>query len=554
MSVSAPERTQTITPEQGESYSAFVWRAHYSLLPSVPNPEQRNEKVWNAWENTYGDPQSDRAEDYFPADKYQHAKNVPYFAEHVMPRKDGSSIVYDFNELSRIVDAANERCDTDSYSAISSHHTDDKLKGPLVEPAVVGYAGPYRLGMIGTNKPKWAVFADEHHENKYSQLFSGRRRRSVEVLRPKNGDPSYFDPIATLGSDSPRLPLPVARYESNETEVERFRYSMPASFSAVGAGNTFIPGSQDRDRYESPSQPSSNPSSNSPEQPQMSSGYSQLTPDDVQQIVQALMATPQMAWVTGQMDAGDQNPQAQLQSPTGHMPQAPAAPSRPPMAPSNNPGQQPGQQPPSQHQAMPNLSVPPGAGGSGPQPQQHQRYSATTGQEEDVDVERYTAIESELIETRERYSQLEAKHEQLAAVNAKAVEQLATLHKSLYAMESRTVDSDRTGRIKDLYAAYPHMVEVEEELDRCLYSRGANMDTEAFEAHCNDIERYAKRSPMSTVMVPQGSFANTPIDQAKAEEISNRAVHRYSQESAKNIYRDFDEIRDEIMKEMGLKA
>lgn len=527
-----------IQPNRGESYGNFVFRAHNTLRQALPDTYTRNQAVWDAWNSATGNPLQARSKDYFPDDQYRFVEAVPYFMEHTVQKPTGP-LVYDFRELSRMVDNLNSRCSSDSYSALVSHHTDDRLKGPGKEPEVLGYSGPFYLGMVPTaNGDKWAIFGDEHHDRQYSNVLAKRRRRSVEVLRPRNGDPSYFDPIATLGADSPRLPLPVARYESKEVaDVECVgvysisgedteRYMMDgAPFSAVGGGNTFVPGSMQKERYE--------PTPGHGVQP--GTGTSQLTPDDVSAIVNAIMQTPQMQWVAEQMEAGvgSNSPLPQQQPMPGSAP---------------NPNQYAVQSPVSPMSMLSSVSPVGGIMGA-----TSSQYSAQSQEEEEVNVERYAAVEQELIESRERYSQLYSQHENLAKANKQLFESHAALQQAFVQQEQRLADTDRYSQIKSLHDKYD-LVDVELEATKCLYSRGSKLNDEEFQQHLQYVERYAakaaSRPPVG--MIPDGIVPSRPADPVMEEKISRMTVERYSAEASRGVYREYDDIRAEVSKELGV--
>lgn len=521
-----------ISPKANEQYTEFVSRAHVALKESVPNVYKRNEAVWDAWDSRKGQSLRQRAKEYFPPDKYRFVERVPYFMEHVIHKASGP-LVYGFKELANMVNYLNDRCQSDSYSALVSHHTDDRLKGPDKEPNVLGYSGPYHLGMVPTAEgDKWGIFGDEHHDRQYANVLDTRRRRSVEVLRPRNGDPAYFDPIATLGADSPRLPLPVARYEAaEEVEVERVgvysldftdreRYMMGGAFSAVGQGNTFVPGGvQMKDRYEgygSPNQPM-------PEQSLTGTGMSQLTPDDIQKIVAGLMATPPMQWVLQQMES--QGP--------GQMMGAPPAPQQPAPMP---------QEP---------ISIPPGPSiGQGGMAMS--QYQADGQEDDEVKPEQYAAVENELIEVNERYSQLHSSHQQLADAHDRLFKQHTDLLERFSAQQSKLVDADRYSAIQALHEKYD-AVDVIEESKRCLYSQGSKMNDEEFRSHLETVERYAaiaaSRPPQG--MIPDGTLPTKPVDLEAERRIAEKTVERYTQYAQKNVYKDHEEIRAEVIRELG---
>jgi hypothetical protein len=523
----------TITPNPNESYADFVYRAHYALMQQIPEPYARNNAVWSAWEKLHGDPVADQSQSYFPADQYRFVpKKVCYFREHstnANPKQNKPARQYDFRELARICEAANERCFSDSYSAIASHHNSvSGPKGPENEPSVAGYMGEHRLGMINRNKPTWAIFVDEFHDKSQSDLFNTRRRRSVEVLQHRDGRPPFFDPVALLGSEAPRLPLPLAMYSAGADEFERYSYVSDdfsetdhySEFATASGGNTYIPGGQSS--HSKPNYPDTYSESQS----------MNLSPEDVQAITSALMATPQMRWVTEQMESAkptSQSPAQQQNSPASH--QAPNSP---------HPSPQPS-----------HSGVQPGMGGGAQQYSQH--YSANgQGESEVIDTERYAALENELDTVRENYSALEQKNGMLESAHKKSVEHIAELRKQLSSLSERNVDSDRSAVIRELYQAFPHMVDLEEELTQCLYSRGSTMTDDEFSRHRTNLEKYAKRSPVATVMAPMGSVGNSkPNDPIKEQMIADRVVERYSAEASRGLVRDYYAIEAEVRKELA---
>ncbi len=387
----------------------------------------------------------------------------------------------------------------------------------------MGFAGPYSLGMVGRLNPKWAVFADEHHRTDEADLFDRRRRRSVEVMRFKDGRPSYFDPIATLGADSPRLALPVARYEAEDAIVERYSVIAPVS---VGAGNTFIPNTDDK--YASTDQG---------EPPKMMSG--QLGEQDIMAIVQAIRNTPEMQWVTSQMQQAipaDQpgptdgmqapSPDSQLQlSPDQGPPQAPAYPER------NS------QCPPPMPAPQPSPTLPQGMAGAGLGQQYAGRYSQL--EDEEVTNEQYQALREENEVLAERYSELASTYESLQNANARMVEDYGKMKSAVVQLERRAVDAERLERIKELYSQYPHFVVVEEETERCLYSAGATMSNEEFAEHLASVEKYAQRSSPVSRMVPAGEFA--PVSGPKSD-LAGKVVERYTSLADRGVFKTYDEV------------
>lgn len=552
----------TIRPNEGEQYSTFVFRAHNQLLRTIPDPYKRNQAVWTAWESAHGDPVADRASEYFPPDKYRYVpKSVCYFREHTASKPGKKPRVYDFNVLASIVDAANEKCDSDSYSAIASHHN-GPLKGPDNEPVITGYMGEHRLGMIGRNKPIFAVFVDEYHDKQHAKMFDERRRRSVEVLQHIDGRPPFFDPVALLGSEPPRLPLPVAQYQADPSEFESYSYvsdfaesDQYSDFSQAGGSNTFIPGGHNRrDNYQEPS-----------------SMNSSLTPEDIAAITNALMATPQMQFVSQMMEQGGQQPgmgqppgmgqmdgsDPAMGQPAGQMGQQPGMGgddlslqdqgNLPAASNSNQFSQQnymnPLHQPPRGLTSAPSSM----AGGGGAY---SQHYSATSNGDDDaMSAEHYAALENEFYSMQEKYSALESNNSKLVKSNMQMVEEVAKTRKMVAELQARNEDSDREMVIRDLYSRYPHFVVPDEELDRCLYSRGSQMSSEEFQAHVADVDKYAKRSPVATAMVPAGSFGNKPVGNNFEAQIADIVVEKYSAAINSGSYdQTYESIEAEVRK------
>ncbi len=553
----------TIRPNEGEQYSAFVHRAHSQLLHSIPDPYKRNQTVWSAWESQHGDPVADRASEYFPSEKYRFVpKSVCYFREHTASKPSkkpgGKPIVrkYDFNELARIVDAANDKCDSDSYSGIASHHN-GPLKGPDHEPTITGYMGEHRLGMIGRKTPIFAVFVDEYHNKQHAQMFDDRRRRSVEVLHHIDGRPPFFDPVALLGSEPPRLPLPVAKYQADASEFESYSYvsdfdpelDQYSEFTSAGGSNTFIPGGQNRhDNYQSDQQTMN----------------SNLSPEDITAITNAIMATPQMQFVSQLMEQGNQQPGTGQQPDQNGQGQAaqgqtgpdmggtggtddlglqdqgniPAKPNHPAQTHSMNPLRQPRTGLTSASDSV--------AGSSGAY---SQHYS--TGDQEDMSTERYAAVENELYEMRDKYSLMETNNTKLVQSNLQLVQEIAQTKKTVAHLQARNSDADRELIIRDLYSKYPHFVQPDEEFERCLYSKNSKMSDEEFTLHVADVEKYAKRSPVATAMVPLGTFGARPVNNDQEAHVADLVVERYSAAVNNGNYDvTYDSIEADIRKQL----
>lgn len=492
MSVAIDTAQDALKPLPAESYAQFVQRAHYALMAKVPEWEERNQQVWDAWERHSGEPLRERAQRYFA--KHRFVPNVCYFSEHETIGSDGKPVRYSFSELEAICNEHNSRADKHNYSALASKHTVDGQIDQSQEPRVVGYVGSARLGMVGNQSPQWAAFFDEHHEtDSYSQgVLADKKRRSVEVNRYRDGRAPYFDPVAVLGADSPRLPLPVARYADDQATVERYSVMAPAMVSGT---NSFIPkfGSDEGRK-------------------QYSEGSAMgISPEDVDAIVNAVRSTPEMQWVQQQMKSGG-----------GGQPQPqPAA----------------GGQPPHAHQQP------------GGQYGQHQlpRYEAKENDDLEL-VERYEQTAGELAELKDKYAKV---HE----VNTDLMTKYGETRKAVVELEKKACDSDREMKVKDLYQKFPNFINADEELDRCLYSRGSEMTTDQFCSHLESLERYAERSSPFSKMVPDGQLPDPKKDTDQYEQqLTERVVDRYTKLAAKGDIKTWDELEAEVRAELTGKA
>lgn len=498
---------QSITPNAGEQYRQFVERAHYALMQTIPDPDERNATVWQSWASMHGDPLTARAEKRFPADRYRTVKNVCYFMEHSTTGRDGRPVQYSVKEIADIVDEHNQRSDTDFYTALSNGHTIDGAGVPdSMQPRVVGYAGPYRLGMVGYSNPKFAVFADEHHERHSLDVLDRKKRRSVEINRFRDGRRPYLDPVAILGAESPRLALPVAQYSvataSDGAQVER--YSMVAP-SVISGGNSYIPSPdsiRDRHSQESP-QVDVNPQAN--DQDAL-----------IQQFIKALMSIPEFQFVRSMMQQGGQG-QPPASDPSQSSPQPQMSP--PPAAGA------PAQVPDTDKDGY-------GMGGMGMGAPAMARYDNQADPSAEG-ADRYSQLHEQYIELSERY-------QQLADVNTKNMEHMAKLTQSQIALEQRAVDADRANAIRDLYSRYPHFVDVEEESQRCLYSRGSDMSPEAFADHMQSVEKYAQRSSPVTGMLP----GDEPATEQYSADFTQRVVDRYTQEASRGNIMSFEAVAE----------
>jgi hypothetical protein len=544
-------------PTPGESQEDYTVRAHRELMAVVPDPMQRNQVVWDAWDATHGNPDRERAEMHFAPEQFEHRRNVCLWHEHETVTRDPSTgeDVIKRNDIERIKAIVRENnlriADTDSYSAIVDKHTLPSGKRDPIPPRTIGFAGPYRIGMIGRITPKFALFGDEHRRRDEAHTFRDRPRRSVEVLTLRANGRSYIDPIAAL-SEAPRLPLPV-QYGFDGEDGHRDIYEAVAAFPG---GNTFIPGGSDKekDRYDTESIPGSSP----PQNPREKAKPMALQPEDITQILEAIQSTPQfqfliemMAQAGGPAGGGDGSPVgAGMPMPGGSpQPPAPGAGGFPQSAGMGPPAM--GQQPQGEEEKFacgPKYgagSMP--AGGMGGMAAQYMTNRFAAGEGDEMSSEQYQAIQGELESVTEHYQALAADHRQL-------MQEHAALKRGFAEVRMREVDANRRNQIRELASQYPHFIDSDREESKCLYSAGSEMTDEDFDSHLEDLSHYAAKNPAPSGMIPQGVFPerSRSFETERYEaEVTSRSVEIYTEALAAGRKLTNSEARKLAIEEIG---
>ena len=170
---------------------------------------------------------------------YEIFRNIPVFDEHV--GDDG--VNYDKRRLQCIADNNNRRIDdTGDWCPLVPGHTPDEPGQE--QPEIIGYAGPFKVAVIGNVDPRHCIFADFRVHRDHAETFRKNPRRSVELWPEENPDDRFFDPIAILGAETPKRPLGMTRYKASASTRKRIRYEMGADVTPVEGGghNTYIPG------------------------------------------------------------------------------------------------------------------------------------------------------------------------------------------------------------------------------------------------------------------------------------------------------------------------
>lgn len=268
----------------------------------------------------------------FDQSQFETVSNVPIFAEHETVARNGRQLRFGRDELSAIVERCNRRInETGDYAALTLGHTpgpDEKARG-APEPEVVGFAGPYRLGVIGNpgERQRYAILADCHYFKEDLDKVRKHPRRSPELWMEDRYEEMFFDPIALLGAEAPRLDMGLLYSARRQGRiVEKYTAASPA------AGNVFVPSDEIRKDY----------SAADPTQSPPQGGNPMIDPADIKAIVDAVDQLPAMQWAKSQMAGSGAAPGA---------PPSPSAPAAPP------PGAPPGA-PPAPAGAIPHAPPP----------------------------------------------------------------------------------------------------------------------------------------------------------------------------------------------------
>ncbi len=186
----------------------------------------------------------------FPEDEFLTIENVPVFCEHETVASDGREIKFGYHELKLVADRCNRRiAETGDYAAITIGHTpspEAKASG-AADPDLVGFAGPYRMGLIGEpgTRQRHAILASFHIYRDEVGRYKRHPRRSPELWLEDQYEEMFLDPIALLGAEAPRLDLGLLYSASLHRDNRRVcleKYSTVAP----SPGNVFLPGEEKR--------------------------------------------------------------------------------------------------------------------------------------------------------------------------------------------------------------------------------------------------------------------------------------------------------------------
>jgi hypothetical protein len=239
------------TPTKDESQDDFISRCHSALSDEFTETDQRNAVCFRQWREGRGsgDSVERKAREKFGSDKFVKVADVPIFAEHTTKDREGNVVVYDKAALQAIATRCNERIlDTNDFCPITNGHTPDEeqARQGAESPDIVGYAGNFHLGMIGNKSPRWAIFTDEYHFADEHDKLAKKPRRSVEIWTEDRMEDRFFDPIAALGAETPRLDLGLVyakRQAANGRFVQKYAArSVRVKYQAPGGAVPVAPG------------------------------------------------------------------------------------------------------------------------------------------------------------------------------------------------------------------------------------------------------------------------------------------------------------------------
>jgi hypothetical protein len=566
-------------PDAGESIERYTFRAHKALLSDIPDPDERNALIWEAWEHHNGAlPEQEIARRSFPSEKFTVSPAHCHFVTHETTAKDGSKRNYDLKSLAKIARQHNgEIRDASAFPAISDGHTPEPDDSNPREPAVLGHAGPYRLGMIGRENPRFALFADEYHRRDSADVLSRKPFRSVELWTFKDGR-QRFHPIAAVGAEAPRLLMPAKYTESRDSQFAEYQHEgidvERYTADAVGLDATV-------EKYEAGamaggSNTFTKPFGGGKREDYATDAPGTTSPDTLRDLMAMIQETPQFRYLTkkmeeeealagagpgsggmpGQMEPADGlNPDElegdglnlgddlggdDLDSLNGGMgdEEPPAAAGPPDTSDLDDLTDSPAGE-------QPDESPTPPKGKKGASKEKH---SMAANDQSVVSVERYTQLEKAHGETVEKYTALLKSHETLIDDHKKVLDRVG-------AIERTSTDQARKAQLEGLAEKYT-AINLEDECKKCLYSQGSSMSDEAFKERVGmitDIGESFANSPM----IPRGSLPERYTERRSAdvekyeERLSQEAIAYHTEQLAGGKNVPYDVCKAEAKKRLA---
>jgi hypothetical protein len=557
-------KVQPPIPTQDESFERYSIRAHQALLESGLEPDERSQLVRYAWHQHRGLTEAEEvAQKTFDPEKYRYVPDVVVFAEHETVDKQGRPRKYGLKELAQIVRDNNARVTSRGvFPAISDGHTSNPGDAVKRDPEILGWSGPCRLGIVDRKKPVWGILTDEYHIKEACPILDRKPRRSVELWTFRNGAEMHFDPVAAIGAEAPRLPLPMRysigasvandeqdaptldKYSVSQIEggeVEKYTYtSSVEKYDAVGGGAaTSFGAATSSGGFAYPGAGSTNlkkwdggKAKGKPtkyaETPV--TGANSMGGTDTQQIarevVSFLAQTPEFQWVREQMQSMANEPapgNEGIDELAAASPGEPGAGDATPSAP--GPGAAPeGQANPDDD--LSDIIDKVGADGGEPEASETEEPEEEEGgegqpspfppkktPEEKDSMAAYTQKEIDGIV--EKYSALQASHDALMADRMRDIARLEAVEKSNAELTKSRSDAFRRMKVRELAEKYE--LNADEETQKWCYSSNAQAgDDNAFEQFCGFVEKYAAKHVVNHDL-PNGTAMATETDNGEVE-------------------------------------
>jgi len=412
----------------------------------------------------------------FPEDDWLTIADVPVFAEHETETTKGRELKFDVQRLKLLAANCNRRIsETGDYAGVIVGHTPDPGQGHHNSPMpLVGLAGPFRVGLISQpgQKPRWAVLADFHLHRDKADVIRDFPRRSAELWVEEEYEDMYLDPIALLGAEAPRLDMGLLYSARRRDGVEVEKYSV----CAPSATSVFVPSDgDDREDYSAESAAADPPDNPNPEneRPAMA-----LSPEELQQITEAISQQPWAIWAQEQMAASDEPdvPDEPVEEPPVDEP------------PVDGPLDEPAA-PPVDEPAVPDTPAPP------------------VPEDEEVLPVKYSRLHGQVAELRN---------------------ELKTVRGQLHVEQGKRINTERYAALAERRRT--HLFDLDAEFERVKYGR---VSDEQFAAHLEVIDANYREIPLDMI-VPTFDDA-AAMSRARPGAAANR--ERYSKEASDKAMR-----------------
>lgn len=511
--LAAPKPTATAAPARRLTQGQHFDRTYASLKDRYKRVDERNRAALGEWRKSGGEAElQEIVAEKFPDAEFVTVHDVPVFAAHENKDRDSGRVVrYGRRELEAIAAKCNERIlDTGDFAPLCDGHTptEEMIASGAKMPDVLGYVGPYRVGVLGNRHPRWAIYADEHYHKSEVDRVRRLTRRSPEVWAEDRIEDRILDPIAALGAETPRLDLGIARFRRAGDGREVERYSAVYSNMPAG-GNTFVP------KAEQYAAGNGDPA------------MSDLSPEDVNAIVSAIQATKQWQWLTDRMAAEENAARND-----------PAEPSGGPDNTITDPGL-PSDQAPSEPPAAP-PAAPPAPTPAAPQAPKPPATPADDADMDDEEKAQYSALSPDgkagYMAARRRYRAAQysrrgstgAGADPLAQENQRLAQRVAEL-------ETTQRQKERYHKLSELSQSF--VFDLDDEAELC-----SDMTDEQFTRHVGKtVQRYARRDDPTKV----GYLPTPDLPKPKSPEGGETEKERYSRRAC--------QIADERLRSPGAK-